>query len=305
MQFPAVLEKISDLKKTQIDYLLNLSKKFKYGDIPLGREQIGHGEFPIIATSFLENSTRTKHSFAIAIQKLGGVYLDFNADTSSLKKGETLEETLLTLSYQGVELCIIRTSVSGELGQFKADPPLKIINGGDGVHQHPTQALLDLFTMMELGHGPAGKTIAIVGDCIHSRVGHSLIELLPQYGAKIILCGPKEFLPPASEVAGLELSHSLDETIEKSDLLYLLRIQKERHNNANFSNDNHYHLSFGVDLDRLERLGKKIPLYHPGPANIGVEISHQAIKSPLYFGHEQVKNSIFMRMAIIKAMLSS
>lgn len=300
--FPTVLENISDLTFEQIHSLLSLAKKFKKGDIPLGPMQSEGGKNPICATSFLENSTRTKHSFAIAIQQLGAMYIDFNAEASSLKKGESLEETLLTLHYQGVDLCIIRTSNSHELSQFKINPPLKIINGGDGINQHPTQALLDLFTMLECQHGPKNKTIAIIGDCIHSRVGHSLIELLPQFGAKIILCGPEEYLPK-NYGPDILCTTSLSEAMAKSDLLYLLRIQKERHVNQN--NHNHYHDNYGINLEKLKKEKKFFPLYHPGPVNIEVEISKDALKSPHYFGHEQVKNSIFMRMAIIKTMFHS
>ncbi len=302
--FPTVLENISDLNFDQLQSLILLSKKFKNGDIPLGHIEMSTGESPIIATSFLETSTRTKHSFAIAIKRLGAMYIDFNAEASSLKKGESLEETLLTLSHQGVGMCIIRTSVSHQLAEFKANPPLKIINGGDGVNEHPTQALLDLFTILECKHGPKNKTIAIIGDCIHSRVGHSLCSLLPQFGMKVILCGPEEFLPK-NIPNNIEVTNKLEEAILKSDILYLLRIQKERHQSKSLPSDEEYHQQYGINLEKLKRFSKLLPIYHPGPANIGVEISMEALKSPYYFGYEQVKNSIFMRMAIIKSMFHS
>jgi aspartate carbamoyltransferase catalytic subunit len=259
---------------------------------------------PIIATSFLENSTRTKHSFAIAIEKMGATYIDFNAEKSSLKKGESLEQTLLTLYAQGVDLCIIRTSVSGQLAEFKKNPPLKIINGGDGTNQHPTQALLDFLTMLEIGLNPEETTLAIIGDLYHSRVGSSLIDLLPQFGVKIILCGPKECLPKTAPT-GVEMTDNRDEAIEKSNALYLLRIQKERHKGVQASYYDTYPETYGVNMDLLRKMKKPLPIFHPGPANIGVEISDDLIRSDLYVGHHQVRNSIYMRMAIIQAILQN
>jgi len=305
--FPSVFQSIRDLDKVQIDGLLSLASKFKGFAHDWQGLPIPFIKRPIIATSFLENSTRTKHSFAMAIKNLGATYIDFNADTSSLKKGESLEETLKTLHSQGVDLCIIRTSVGHEFEKFIENPPIKIINGGDGTHQHPTQALLDLFTMQEIGLDLQGKTISIIGDNIHSRVGHSLIDLLPQYGAKIILCGPKECLPSESEVNNphVSLSYDVEETIMNSDLLYLLRIQKERHQGETTSYYESYPEKFGISVERLKKLGKVLPVFHPGPANVGVEISEDLMSSPYYFGYEQVHNSIFMRMAIIQAVLQN
>lgn len=303
--FPSVLENINDLNLKQIQALLSLTTDYKNKDKDLVESFYEGFKTPVIATSFLENSTRTKHSFAIAIQKLGGMYIDFNAETSSLKKGETLEETLLTLKHQGVDCCIIRTSVSNELAQFKDSPPLKIINGGDGTNQHPTQALLDLFTMIE-NHGDLnGKTMAIIGDCVHSRVTHSLVELLPQFGMNLILCGPEGYIPKSIDSKNVSLSSSRDEAISKSDFLYLLRIQKERHTGTEDQHFSTYHQEYGCSLDVLGKLNKEINVYHPGPANIGVEISTDLIKSPLYQGYKQVENSTYMRMAIIAAILSN
>jgi aspartate carbamoyltransferase catalytic subunit len=303
--FPSLLESIADLNKLQIDGLLSLSTKFKHRE---SESNLFTYRRPIIATSFLENSTRTKHSFAIAIQKMGAMYIDFNAETSSLKKGESLEETFLTLYNQGVNLCIFRSSVSHQLQQFRVAPPIKIINGGDGINEHPTQALLDLYTLLELSPDLSGKTLAIFGDNIHSRVGHSLIKLLPMFGLKVILCGPDAFLPDAHTLPpGIELSNDRDETLKKCDFIYLLRIQKERHldggiNHLSIEGDD-YLGSYGVSLDLLKKMQKLVPVLHPGPANIGVELDLALIKSSLYKGYQQVQNSIPMRMAIIQSML--
>jgi len=299
--FPSVLESIKDLNKEHIDGLLRLAKKYK--EMPY--EPSPSAIRSIIATSFLENSTRTKHSFTIATHRLGAIPLDFHAESSSLKKGENLEETLLTLQSQGVDACIIRTSQSNELAAFKDNPPIKIINGGDGTHQHPTQALLDLFTLVELGMDLDGKTLCILGDCKHSRVGHSLIDLLPQYGVEVILCGPKEFLPENNNNKNVTLCTNLNEALEKSDILYTLRIQKERHPKDMEATLENYHELFGLNLKKLNTLNKRIPVLHPGPCNIGVELSLDVLRSKHYFGYQQVQNSIYMRMAIITAILEN
>ncbi|MCO4792602.1 MAG: aspartate carbamoyltransferase catalytic subunit [Bacteriovoracaceae bacterium] len=301
--FPSVFEAISDLSKDQIEGLLILAKKYK--DRSYDKSDFTN-RIPIVANSFLENSTRTKNSFAIAIKKLGCHYLDFNTETSSLKKGESLEETLLTLYSQGVDLCIIRTSVSHHFSEFKNNAPIKIINGGDGTNQHPTQALLDLFTMTELGIDLEGKTMAIIGDCVHSRVGHSLMELLPLFGCKIILCGPSGFVPESSDNDSIEISNDLESTVKRCDFLYTLRIQKERHSGTDQTKHYEtYHDKYGLNKERLEKWNKNVPVFHPGPANIGIEISSDLMKSNLYKGYDQVVNSIHMRMAIITSILSN
>lgn len=302
--FPSLLESITDLNKIQVEGLLSLTSKLKHRE---SESSLFTYRRPVIATSFLENSTRTKHSFAIAIQRLGAIYIDFNAETSSLKKGESLEETFLTLFNQGVNLCIFRSSISHQLQQFRESPPIKIINGGDGINQHPTQALLDLFTLSELSPDLNGKTLAIFGDNIHSRVAHSLMQLLPLFGMKIILCGPRAFLPAQNSLPnGVELSSDRDDTIKKCDFIYLLRIQKERHLDSelnHLTSDDDYHRTYGVSLELLKKMQKLVPVFHPGPANIGVELDSALIKSSLYKGYLQVQNSIPMRMAIIQSML--
>lgn len=298
--FPSILESINDLSLDQVNGLLSLADKFHYRDLGLPFMD----RRPIVATSFLEHSTRTKHSFAIAIHKLGATYLDFNAETSSLKKGETLEETLLTLNCQGVDLCIIRTSVSHAFSHLKERPPIKIINGGDGTNEHPTQALLDLFTIKSMGLKLEGKTIAIVGDCRHSRVGRSLRYLLPKFGLKVLMCGPQEFSPldftPDEDV---QFCDDMDEAMAKADYFYLLRIQKERHQNTNPEIYNDYPKNYGLDLEKLQKTSRPRPVLHPGPANVGVEIGLDLMHSPYYLGYEQVKHSTAMRMAIIQAMV--
>lgn len=299
--FPSLLESIDDLAFEQIEMLVSRAKHFISAS---SSTFINIHPKPILATLFLENSTRTKHSFAIAAERLNVMHIDFNAETSSLNKGETLEDTLLTLHHQGVNLCVLRSSVNHQLSEFKKYPPIKIINGGDGINEHPTQALLDVLTLLEISQNNLkNKTIAIIGDINHSRVAHSLVKILSHFDMNIILCGPKEFLPCVGNSTHFNLSHDRDETIKKADYIYLLRVQKERHNKTDHSLTEDYIRNFGVTLAKLKTLNKLIPVLHPGPANVGVEIDNDLIRSSLYQGHLQVQNSIPMRMAIIEAML--
>jgi len=301
--FPSILEGIKDLEKGHILQLLERAEDLKSGSparLPLQKSLA-------VATSFLEHSTRTKHSFAMAIKRLGGFHIDFQAENSSLKKGESLEQTLLTLKYQGIDICIIRTKQSHLLEEFKDHPPIKIINGGDGSNQHPTQALLDLYTFCEQFGGVKkleGRTITIIGDCRHSRVTHSLIDLLPMFGVKLYLCGPKEFMPEQIP-AGVECIHSVEEAIDLSDSLYLLRIQSERHNSEHQDILEEYHSNWGINFSKLKSCKKVLPIYHPGPANIGVEVNSDIMNSEIWMAHKQVENSVYMRMAIIEAMVNN
>ncbi len=302
-KFPSVFESIDDLTLEQIRSLLTVSaqNKIRFQDRQFAPYE-SYRKY-VVATSFLEHSTRTKHSFGLAIQKLGCMYVDFNAEKSSLQKGESIEETLLTLWYQGVDICVLRTSVSNQLSEFKNNPPIKLINGGDGINEHPTQALLDLFTLIDQGLELDGKTVTIVGDSKHSRVTHSLVRLLPQFGAKVILCGPKEYL---YEDKNVQLMTNLDEALAQSDILYMLRIQKERHNSPEYTKIyESYNQNFGIDLAKLKKHNKAIPVLHPGPANIGVEIASDVLKSELFLGYQQVVNSVYTRMAILMAMLEN
>jgi aspartate carbamoyltransferase catalytic subunit len=299
MTFPRVLESISDLTKTQIDDLLTRSREFKFGSTPLYNHQ-NHVAF----TLFKENSTRTKLSFTVAAKRLGMVHIDFNADTSSLKKGETLLETLQTLKAMGGKVVIYRTNLDHELRTFKENPPIPLINAGDGHHEHPTQALLDLFTLKECEGHLEGKTLAIVGDCFHSRVCHSLLKLLPQYGIKPILVGPKEFIKQSEDLpSNIQRTENLQEAVEQSDFLYLLRVQLERHKDLPDSVLENYSQNYGINLEKLKSFHKEIPIYHAGPTNVGVEVDQDIIHSPLFRGREEVAHSIPMRMAILESLI--
>ncbi|EQC48419.1 aspartate carbamoyltransferase [Bacteriovorax sp. BSW11_IV] len=301
LNFPSILESIGDLDKTQIDGLLKLAEKFKFRTSLTTNFTTTR---PVVATLFLENSTRTKHSFFMAIENLGGRHMDFNAEKSSLSKGESLEETLLTLYSQGVNACVIRSSDNALLNPLKQNPPLRVINGGDGTNEHPTQALLDLFTMQQWEGEIEGKTIAIMGDCLHSRVTHSLVKLLPMYGAKVIISGPRSLCENYAKSENLPYVEKAKDCLQQADIIYLLRMQLERHQES-FGDLSQYNKDFGLSLKLMKDVNKFVPVYHPGPCNIGVELDLELLRSQYYRGHEQVKHSIPMRMAIILAMLEN
>ena len=285
--FPNAIESIADLDKNQIEALLSRAKRIKNGRFEM------LGTQPTVCTLFLEKSTRTKISFALAAQKLGCRLLDVDPETSALGKGESLLETLRTLWALDVKLCVLRTPEKIFL-PLERQLPLKIINGGDGMGEHPCQALGDLFTMREMGFDLQGKCVAVVGDCLHSRIFHSLQKLLPQFGADVIQVGPPSLA---------DSSLTLREAVERADLLYLLRVQRERHNRMTLSKDE-YHKHWGLDLVKVQRWGKKdVPVFHPGPTNIGVEVSLDLVNSPRYHGLLQVQHSMPLKAALMEFML--
>lgn len=303
--FPSVLESVNDLNIDQIETLLTLAAHIERDNLHLTSQN--SLKAPTVYTLFFENSTRTKLSFATSAQKLGAHYLDFPIQTSSVKKGENIEETLLTLKAQGAELCVIRTSENDFFKPFKENPPLKLINGGDGINEHPTQALLDLYQLVKFFgdlKSLKGKTVGIAGDIIHSRVAHSLIKILPQFGIKICLFGPDYFLP--CELGDFKITNNKEEFSKQSNIIYLLRIQFERLNLTEqkiTEIKNHYPKEFGFNLQDAKNHERFF--MHPGPVNIGMEISPELLKSHYYLGHQQVASSIPVRMAILLSILNN
>jgi aspartate carbamoyltransferase catalytic subunit len=300
--FKAVLDSIEDLNLNQLHSLLHLAKVFK--DNP---SQINRLKGKRLCTFFLENSTRTKFSFQVAAQNLGMHILDVDPSKTSLQKGESLLETFRTFRAQGIDVMAIRSSEDGLLLPFKDKPPLALINAGDGKREHPTQALLDLLTLDLLFPKLKNLNVLIIGDCKHSRVAGSLCKLLPQFEMKVTLCGPDYFLP--DNKLGKEELHTTDieSALKKADVIYLLRVQKERHSNA--VDINSYIKTFGMTLDRVNSLARPIPVLHPGPFNMGIEIDEALVEKPIskletgYAGYKQVENSVYMRMSILSHLL--
>lgn len=295
--FPSHLLSISDLTRVEIEDLINLAIDFK--------EEKNLKFFknpPLIATFFLENSTRTKLSFQIATLRLGGSFVDLNPNLSSLRKGESMKDTLNALADQGIDLCIIRSSEKNFFSQLKKPLSIRMINAGDGTREHPTQVLGDVLTLNELWSGEfSGKTLTIIGDIIHSRVANSLMAIAKILNFNIVLTGHQDFLPTDELPKHVKIIHNREKAVENTDALYLLRIQNERH--KSLFNLKNYSKEWGFQLDAYRKLKYQPPILHPGPVNIGMEISEDLLGSSLYYGRRQVALSIPMRMAILFNMI--
>lgn len=252
---------------------------------------------------FFENSTRTHKSFDVAEKKLGIEVIEFEESMSSVKKGETLYDTVLTMSAIGVDVAVIRHGKENYYDELIQSKTIQcsIINGGDGSGQHPTQCLLDLMTIYEEFGYFAGLKIAIVGDITHSRVAKSNMQLLNRLGAKVFFSGPKEWYDKQFEVYGHYLP--LDELVEEVDVMMLLRVQHERHDGTEIFSKEDYHNVYGLTIERAKRLHKKAIIMHPAPVNRDVELADSLVESLQSRIIEQMSNGVFMRMAILEAIL--
>jgi aspartate carbamoyltransferase catalytic subunit len=256
-----------------------------------------------VCNLFYEDSTRTRISFEIAAKRLSADVINFSAKGSSVSKGESLKDTALTLQAMGVDAIVIRHSASGAPRMLTRWVDAKVLNAGDGWHQHPTQALLDLFTIRERLGRIEGLHAAVVGDVFHSRVARSVVQGLVTMGAQVAIVGPPTLLPPHVETWGADVSHDLDAVLDKTDVLYLLRVQRERMSEQFFPSSREYARLWGVDRDRLARLPAGAIVMHPGPMNRGVEISADAADGPSSVITEQVTNGIAVRMSCLYLML--
>ncbi len=308
--------------------VLELANRFKR--LP----QAGSRKLPalqgrLIATLFFEPSTRTRSSFELAAKKLSADVQSFSPSSSSLSKGETPLDTVMTYVAMGAEVLVIRHSSAGVPAQLakyldQKNKKVAILNGGDGLHSHPSQALLDLFTLTNyfdnVNNSPEclfGKTITIVGDILHSRVARSNLWSLTGCGANVILCGPKSLLPedfvrfakeppsdqkddPIIKRGDITICRSLKDSLKKTDALITLRLQKERMSENLISNLNSYHHEYGITHKKLEWCDKAIPVLHPGPVNRGIEMSSKLLEdSSICLVEEQVSNGIPIRMSLL------
>ncbi len=256
-----------------------------------------------VCNLFLEDSTRTRISFEIAAKRLSADVINFSAKGSSVSKGESLKDTALTLQAMGVDAIVIRHAASGAPQQLTRWVDAKVLNAGDGWHQHPTQALLDLFTIRERLGRIEGLRAAIVGDVFHSRVARSVCQGLLTMGADVTIVGPPTLLPPRVDTWGAAVSADLDAVLDKTDVLYLLRVQRERMRQQFFPSSREYARIWGVDRDRLARLPEGAVVMHPGPMNRGVEITADAADAPNSVITEQVTNGIAVRMSCLYLLL--
>ena len=257
-----------------------------------------------VANLFFENSTRTRLSFELAQKRLSADVVNFSAASSSVKKGETLVDTVNNILAMKVDMVVMRHPHPGAPHFLANKVDTTIVNAGDGTHEHPTQALLDSLSIREkLGNNLEGKKIAIVGDIRHSRVALSNILALKLQGAKVRVCGPATLIPKHIASLGVEVSHDLDETLAWADVANMLRIQLERQGDDDairfFPSIREYTMNFGLTIERLERLDKELVILHPGPINRGVEISSEIADSEHAIILDQVENGVATRMAIM------
>ncbi|MFT4876316.1 MAG: aspartate carbamoyltransferase catalytic subunit [Bacteroidia bacterium] len=257
-----------------------------------------------IANIFFENSTRTKISFELAEKRLSADVVNFSSSGSSVKKGETLIDTVNNILAMKVDMVVMRHPAPGAHQFLARHIDANIVNAGDGTHEHPTQALLDAYSLQEKLGDLTDKKIAIVGDILHSRVALSNIYCLQKLGAKVRVCGPPTLLPKHIDGLGVEVSHNLQETLEWCDAANMLRIQLERQEDKYFPSLREYSLQYGVTLPMLKSLKKEIVLMHPGPINRGVEITSEVADSDQSIILNQVENGVAIRMAVLYLLAS-
>jgi len=256
-----------------------------------------------IITLFYEPSTRTRTSFHMAAKMLSANTTNIAVSSSSVKKGETLIDTVKNLEAMGVDAIIIRHKMAGTARLVAENIKGSVINAGDGFNEHPTQALLDIFTMQEKKGEIEGKKVVIVGDILHSRVARSNIWGLKKLGAKVTVVGPPTLMPKDIEKLGVHVSYNIDKEIKDADFVNVLRIQLERQEGGLFPSLEEYHKLFGITSARLKKAKKDIIVMHPGPLNRGVEISSEVADGPYNVILDQVTNGVAVRMAILFLLL--
>lgn len=252
-----------------------------------------------IANLFFENSTRTKLSFELAEKRLSADVLNFSASGSSVKKGETLIDTVNNILAMKVDMVVMRHATPGAALFLSKHVSARIINAGDGTHEHPTQALLDAYSIREKTGSVSGKKVVIVGDILHSRVALSNIFCLQKLGAEVMVCGPTTLIPKHIEKLGVKVEYNITKALNWCDVANILRIQMERQDTAYFPSLREYSMMFGLDKNLLDSLDKEIIIMHPGPINRGVEITSDVADSKQSIILEQVENGVAIRMAVI------
>ncbi|MEM6264661.1 MAG: aspartate carbamoyltransferase catalytic subunit [Bacteroidota bacterium] len=252
-----------------------------------------------VANLFFENSTRTRISFELAEKRLSADVVNFSAASSSVKKGETLLDTVNNILAMKVDMVVMRHPHPGAHVYLSKKISANIINAGDGTHEHPTQALLDGFSLKEQLGELKGANIAIVGDITHSRVALSNIFALNKLGANVRVCGPPTLIPPYISELGVEVSYDLKDTLRWADAVNMLRIQLERQDIKYFPSLREYSMLYGLDMDMVDQLNKKLVILHPGPINRGVEITSEVADSDQAIILDQVENGVAVRMAVL------
>lgn len=293
---------IDNLSSAEIDQILDTAISFKeINERAIKKLPTLRGR--TVINLFLEPSTRTRTSFEIAGKRLGADVINFAASSSATVKGESLADTAATLSAMACDLVVVRHKYSGAPYILAEKMDSAIINGGDGMHQHPTQTLLDLFTMRQHLGSLAGKTVGIIGDIAHSRVAGSLAPALKALGAQPVFIAPPTYLPSKPELLGAEVRWNLDEVLPDLDVVYLLRIQGERATGLGVPSLREYSNLYGINRARMDRMAPHAIVMHPGPINRGVEISADVADDQRSLILNQVEAGVAVRMALMYLML--
>ena len=260
----------------------------------------------VVVSLFYEDSTRTRLSFETAAKRLSADTMTFSVSTSSVKKGESLLDTVQTIEAMGIDAIVVRHQAAGAPRRVTEWTDAAVINAGDGRHEHPTQALLDAFTLRRHRQGSLdGTRVAIIGDIVHSRVARSNVKMFAALGARVTLVGPPTLMPESLVGWPAEVHHDLDEVLAESDVVYLLRIQQERIAGGRFPSLREYTARWGLNAARAARLKPDVVVMHPGPMNRGVEIAYDVADSDVSLITEQVTNGVAVRMAVLYELLAN
>lgn len=288
---------IKDLTREDIELIFNTADSFKE-IINRPIKKVPSLRDITIANLFFENSTRTRISFELAQKRLSADIINFSASASSVKKGETLIDTVNNILAMKVDMVVMRHPNPGAAKFLSERVPAKIINAGDGTHEHPTQALLDAYSIREKLGSVEGKKIVIIGDILHSRVALSNIYCLQKLGAEVMVCGPTTLIPKYIDLLGVKIEYNLQKALEWCDVANVLRIQLERQDIKYFPSLREYAMLFGLNNNTLNSLDKEIVIMHPGPINRGVEITSDVADGKHAIILDQVENGVAVRMAV-------
>jgi aspartate carbamoyltransferase catalytic subunit len=294
---------LEQLSPEEIVTILDTAQGFVDGDAEL-RKRHNHLQGKVVVTLFFEPSTRTRASFQFAAKRLGADTSDFAASSSSINKGESFIDTAKNIEAMGIDFVIVRHSVPGAPHLLAQHLSAGIINAGDGAHEHPTQGLLDIFTIRQSKGHIAGLTVGLVGDIAHSRVARSNIQGLKKLGAKVIVCGPPTLVPREITELGVEVTYNLDEILPICDVLNVLRIQFERQRSGLFPSIQEYFRLYGMHTERLNKAKSDLLILAPGPINRGVELTPEVADGPQSAILRQVTNGLAVRMAVLSLLRS-
>lgn len=292
------LLELEELNREEIEFILATAESFKeVSSRDIKKVPALRGK--TVVNLFFEPSTRTRISFEVAAKRLSADVINISSETSSVKKGETLIDTGKNIQALKADIIVMRHNYSGAAHILARNLEISVVNAGDGWHEHPTQALLDIFTLKEKLGGISGLKVSIVGDIAHSRVARSNIWGLSKLGAKVTVCAPKILIPAAIEQMGVDVTQDIDKALRDADAVNVLRMQFERDEENAFPKQIEYFKNFGITKERLEKAKKNIIIMHPGPINRGIEISSDIADGPNSVILEQVTNGIAVRMAVL------